>query len=135
MTPGIRATDATGESAAPGHGTSAFAVESYRVGPSAVLLALTGELDHDSAPVLEEPLHAALGAAGVDLVVVDCAQLSFCDSTGLNILLVGRSEALAKGIGLRLACLPRVVARMFEITGADTVFEVHPDREQALEAR
>ncbi|WP_034087130.1 STAS domain-containing protein [Streptacidiphilus albus] len=122
MTPDPRGTDA------------AFAVESHRAGAAAVLV-LTGELDHTSAPLLSEALRAALGGADVDLVAVDCAQLTFCDSTGLNTLLMGRADARAQDVGLRLAGLPRMVARLFEITGADTVFEIYPGREEALGAR
>ncbi|MFD6972452.1 STAS domain-containing protein [Streptomyces sp. NPDC059979] len=97
----------------------------------AVVLALAGELDHDTA----EPLSAALGAAltdGVPRLVVDFSELLFCDSTGLNVLLHSRLAVQEAGGTLELAGLRRPVARMFRITGADEIFRVHPDVAHAL---
>ncbi|MFI1016806.1 STAS domain-containing protein [Streptomyces sp. NPDC020965] len=96
-----------------------------------LVLVLAGELDHDTA----EPLRDAL-RAGVDhasgRVLVDCAGLQFCDSTGLNVLLRARLDAKESGCRLELAALQPPVARMFEITGADTVFQIHESLEAAL---
>jgi anti-anti-sigma factor len=110
-----------------------FAVESRSLG-TRVVLALAGELDHDSAPLLSDFLSTALGRPEVSAVVVDCAGLSFCDSTGLNTLLAARLQAQETGTRLRLAALPRVAERVFEITGATAVFDLYPDVDQALAA-
>ncbi|MFI8101382.1 STAS domain-containing protein [Streptomyces sp. NPDC086023] len=107
-----------------------FAVESRPV-DGAVVLSLAGELDHDTAEPLREALTAAL-RTGAPRLLVDCAELSFCDSTGLNVLLRGRLEAEEAGARLELAGLPRPVARMFRITGAEQVFPVHADLATAL---
>ncbi|MFC1434911.1 STAS domain-containing protein [Streptacidiphilus sp. N1-3] len=113
---------------------------------NAVVFALTGELDHDTAPLLRErfdevfdaPAGAGAGAsAGTEppeVVVVDCAELGFCDSTGLNLLLTARLTAVERGIDIRLAGLHGHVVRMFEITGAGGVFSIHPDLAAALAA-
>ena len=106
-------------------------VESRRVG-SAAVVSLSGELDLDSVPLLNEHLDAALGSSGARLVVVDCAGLAFCDSTGLNALLAARLRAERDGPLFRLAALPRSTERMFDITGASNVFERYPDLDQAL---
>lgn len=100
-------------------------------GSGAVVLALTGELDHDTAG----PLRAALTEqieAGARRIVVDCARLTFCDSTGLNALLRARLHAQETGGRVELADLRPPVSRMFEITGARTVFQVHADLTAAL---
>jgi anti-sigma B factor antagonist len=114
-----------------------FAVELRDVGPATVL-ALTGELDHDTAPALRERLVQALARAGrpgrAPTVVVDCDRLVFCDSTGLNVLLAARLQADQQGISIRLAALRGHVVRMFDITGAGTVFSIHPDLDDALAA-
>ncbi|MBT2444068.1 STAS domain-containing protein [Streptomyces sp. ISL-36] len=97
--------------------------------PGVVVLALTGELDHDTADVLRN----ALGEwSGAERIVVDCQGLWFCDSTGLNVLLRARLHALEAGGRLELAGLRPPVARMFEITGARTVFRVHENVAEAL---
>ncbi|WP_327387593.1 STAS domain-containing protein [Streptomyces sp. NBC_01207] len=96
----------------------------------AVVLTLAGELDHDTAQPLRDALDGAL-APGRRLLV-DMADLGFCDSTGLNVLLNTRLAAQEAGAGLELAGLHGPVARMFRITGADGVFPVHADVTEAL---
>ncbi|MFE2038544.1 STAS domain-containing protein [Streptomyces scopuliridis] len=90
-----------------------------------------GELDHHTADLLRTPLDEAL-EQGRSRLVIDCSQLEFCDSTGLNVLLGARLKADAAGGGVHLAAMLPVVARVFEITGADAVFTVHDSLEEAL---
>ncbi|HET6356528.1 STAS domain-containing protein [Streptomyces sp. NPDC002659] len=90
-----------------------------------------GELDHHTADLLRAPLEEAL-AQGRARLVIDCSQLEFCDSTGLNVLLGARLKAEAAGGGVHLAGMLPVVARVFEITGAEAVFTVHDSLEEAL---
>ena len=98
---------------------------------SSAVVTPAGELDHHTADLLSEPLEQAL-ADGFSRLVVDCAQLQFCDSTGLNVLLGARLKADAAGGGVHLAGMQPVVARVFEITGAGMVFTVHDDLDAAL---
>ncbi|MFH9347680.1 STAS domain-containing protein [Kitasatospora sp. NPDC017646] len=90
------------------------------------VVTVTGELDHDSAHVLRaalaQPLHD-----GVRRIVVDLAELRFCDSTGLNILLRARLDADAAGRTLEISRPRPIVARLFEVTGTDTVLRVRLD--------
>ncbi|MFF8959004.1 STAS domain-containing protein [Streptomyces sp. NPDC014894] len=90
-----------------------------------------GELDHHTAGLLSAPLEEAL-EQGRSRLVVDCSELEFCDSTGLNVLLAARLKAEAAGGGVHLAGLLPVVARVLEITGAEAVFTVHRSVEEAL---
>ncbi|WP_406148402.1 STAS domain-containing protein [Streptomyces sp. NBC_01012] len=90
-----------------------------------------GELDHHTADLLREPLESAV-EAGRARLVVDCSGLDFCDSTGLNVLLGARLKAEAAGGGVHLAGMQPVVARVFEITGAEAVFTVHASLADAL---
>ncbi|MEV0265892.1 STAS domain-containing protein [Streptomyces sp. NPDC050617] len=101
-----------------------------RHGASAVLTPV-GELDHHTAELLREPLESCVDE-GCSRLVVDCSQLEFCDSTGLNVLLGARLKAEAAGGGVHLAGMLPVVARVFEITGAEAVFTVHDTLEAAL---
>ncbi|MGW1883204.1 STAS domain-containing protein [Streptomyces sp. NPDC001970] len=90
-----------------------------------------GELDHHTADLLRAPLGEALDQ-GRTRLVVDCSHLEFCDSTGLNVLLGARLRAEAAGGGVHLAGMLPVVARVFEITGAEAVFTVHDSLGAAL---
>ncbi|WP_225802006.1 STAS domain-containing protein [Streptomyces sp. NK15101] len=97
--------------------------------PGTVLLALDGELDHDTVRPLRKALEESTGAVRV---VVDCARLRFCDSTGLNVLLRTRLRLLTAGGRVDLAGLRSPVRRIFEITGALKVFRVYADADAAL---
>ncbi|MDH6226605.1 MULTISPECIES: STAS domain-containing protein [Streptomyces] len=105
-------------------------VEVREEGASAVVIP-AGELDHHTAELLREPLERNL-AKGRTRLVVDCSRLEFCDSTGLNVLLGARLKAEEAGGGIHLVAMRPAVARVFEITGADTVFSVHDTVEGAL---
>jgi anti-anti-sigma factor len=105
-------------------------VEVRHDGESAVVTPV-GELDHHTADLLREPLDNCLDQ-GRSRLVVDCSRLEFCDSTGLNVLLGARLKAEAAGGGVHLAGMLPVVARVFEITGAEAVFTVHASLESAL---
>ncbi|GAA4916873.1 STAS domain-containing protein [Streptomyces coeruleoprunus] len=102
-----------------------------RIEGSSAVLTPVGELDHHTADLLREPLDTAL-AEGRARLVVDCSQLAFCDSTGLNVLLGARLKAEAAGGGVHLVAMRPAVARVFEITGAGAVFTVHESLEAAL---
>lgn len=99
-------------------------------GASAVVTT-AGELDHHTAELLRESLEGCV-ADGYARLVVDCSQLEFMDSTGLNVLLGARLKAEAAGGGVHLAEMQPMVARVFEITGADAVFTVHDTLDTAL---
>ncbi|MFD7447000.1 STAS domain-containing protein [Streptomyces sp. NPDC059909] len=113
-------------------GSGRFGVE-VRPGPAPdiVVVAVTGELDHDTA----EPLRAALDesiAGGARRLLVDCSGLLFCDSTGLNVLLRARLAAQEADARVELAALRPQVARMFAITGAGAVFPRYASLSEAL---
>lgn len=96
-----------------------------------VVVSPVGELDHDTVDLLREPLERSLDD-GVVRIVVDCSGLLFCDSTGLNVLLAARLRAEEGGGAVHLAAMRPAVARVFEITGAETVFPVHRSLDEAL---
>ena len=81
-----------------------------------VRVALSGELDLASAPILEEALDAVVsdGFAGV---MVDLRELTFIDSSGLHALLRARTGADTSGKGLILVGAPDAAQRLFELTG------------------
>ncbi|MEU8828570.1 STAS domain-containing protein [Streptomyces sp. NPDC048636] len=105
-------------------------VEVRHHGASAVVTP-AGELDHHTADVLREPLERCV-EGGRARLVVDCSKLEFCDSTGLNVLLGARLKAEAEGGGVHLAGMQPIVARVFEITGAEAVFTLHDSLDAAL---
>ncbi|MEK2495076.1 STAS domain-containing protein [Kitasatospora purpeofusca] len=112
--------------------TGELRIDVRRSGPVRIV-SVGGELDRDSADGLLAAL-AGLPEEGLTRILVDLAELSFCDSTGLNILLRARQDAELAGVLLELAGLRPVVVRLFALTGADTVLRIHPSVALALAA-
>lgn len=61
-------------------------VETLTLGSSCVI-AVAGELDIISAPVLAKAVDGAIKALATK-IVLDCADLTFIDSSGINLLIV-----------------------------------------------
>ncbi|WP_316528696.1 STAS domain-containing protein [Kitasatospora brasiliensis] len=87
------------------------------------VLVLLGELDLDSIHELRTALDRAV-AEPASVVVLDCAGLEFCDSTGLNALLRAKARAAADGSRIELARPRPLILRMLELTGATDAFPI-----------
>lgn len=96
-----------------------------------VVLNLLGELDFYTAPQLREAL-AALALETGQRLVLDLGALTFCDSSGISMLIGARNHALAAGADIALAAVPARVLRIFTVVGLDQVFTCHPSTEAAL---
>jgi len=91
------------------------------VGRDEVVVALAGELDLQSADVLEREV-AALRAAGRDRIVIDLREVGFIDSTGLRVLLGLHRTAEHEGRLISLVRGPHPVQRIFELTATAQLF-------------
>jgi len=81
-----------------------------------VVVALTGQLDVDSASAM----HAAFDALrerSVDRIVVDLTRLQFCDSMGLSAFVVAHRRCAAAGGHLRLAGPGPFLLRVLSVVG------------------
>jgi anti-anti-sigma factor len=88
-----------------------------------------GELDLDTAPLLDEELSAAR-AHGADRLVLDLRALTFMDSTGLRLVIRWDTTARENGFGFAIVPGVDVVQRVFRLTGMDghlPVTEPPPD--------
>lgn len=87
-----------------------------RRAPDRVILALTGELDMASAPLLQGAVEAAdLNAS--ELVVLDLKGLEFVDSTGLRVILAVRKLCGERGQELAVTQGSQQVERLLSVTG------------------
>ncbi|MFF7253487.1 STAS domain-containing protein [Streptomyces microflavus] len=96
------------------------------------VLEIIGDLDHATAPKLRKAVEGLSVAAG-QLLVLDLADLRFCDSSGISVLLSARSLAIGQGAGIALAAVPADTARILGIVGLDQVFTIHPDATTAVD--
>ena len=77
---------------------------------------LTGELDIASAAALREQLLGLL-RPGSSRLVIDLSKVSFCDATGLAVLVSTARRAWLLGGFLRLAAVSPQVGQVLKITG------------------
>ncbi|MEU4568881.1 STAS domain-containing protein [Micromonospora sp. NPDC023956] len=85
-------------------------------GRGGVVLSPAGEVDMSTVDVLETALLAVLDRPDVEECLVDLAEVSFLDSTGLRVLIEGFSLARERGRSLRVANPQPVVERVLRIT-------------------
>ena len=108
-----------------------FDLVTQEVGEGTFVVALTGEVDLYTAPELKAAL-LRLVAEGPLRIVVDLSGATFVDSTTLGVL-IGAVRRLRTNDGrLTVVCNDRNVAKIFELSGLDKVFEIFPTREQAI---
>jgi anti-sigma B factor antagonist len=89
-------------------------------GRGATTIALSGELDMSTVPILEEHLVQA-EADGVAAIVIDMVELTFMESLGVHAFVAARKRADASGRQLLLVGAKPTVRRVFELTGTDSL--------------
>jgi anti-anti-sigma factor len=85
------------------------------------ILCLQGRMVVGEINSLRLAVHAQ---SNVDLVVLNLAQVSMIDASGVGILLELRQWSSERGIELRLMAVGARVRQILEITCLDTVFEI-----------
>jgi anti-anti-sigma factor len=101
-------------------------VETLPTGTSVIRVA--GEVDLATAPRLEEAISTVQPASHLVIDLLDC---TFLDSSGVR-LLASAGRAASEGGRVRLVAVDPGVLRVLEISGIDTILEIHPSLETAL---
>jgi anti-sigma B factor antagonist len=91
-------------------------IEISEVGTTLVLR-IGGELDMATRNRIEPAVLASIETAGA--VTIDLAELSFCDSSGLALLVEADSRATARGVTFSIKNVPPAIRRLLHITGLD----------------
>ena len=101
-------------------------------GPRAIV-ALPGEIDITNSAAMKASLLAVLDDPG--LVIADMTGTTFCDSSGLRMLIIARDRAEAGGCTLRIVIRPdSSVARSLAILGMDRMLPIYASIEDAMPA-
>ncbi|SDL36001.1 anti-sigma B factor antagonist/stage II sporulation protein AA (anti-sigma F factor antagonist) [Nonomuraea jiangxiensis] len=95
--------------------------------PDRSVVALSGELDLASVSDLAEAVGVAMGGGRRNLVV-DVAQLRFCDSEGLEALLRIQADVASGGGTMTLTHVHGRVQRVMELTGLGQAFTIIPEQ-------
>jgi len=89
-----------------------------------MIVTLSGDLDMASAPSLRERLNEALRDT-TPRVVIDLSAVTFCDASGLAVLVGAARRTRGIGVTLVLAAPRPQVAQLLRLTGLDRALAVH----------
>ena len=87
-----------------------------------LVLRMGGELDAASRLAIEPALMSATVSAGS--AVVDLAELTFCDSSGIAMFIAAHAHAKAHGTTIAIRNVRPPVRRVFEIANLDNLIEL-----------
>ena len=108
-----------------------FDIKTERISDQAYVISLAGEVDLYTAPEFKQQLLEIVGQGGRQ-IVVDFTNTTFIDSTTLGVLVGGVKRLRTNDGQLTLVCSDRNITKIFEITGLDRVFAIHPTRDEAI---
>lgn len=97
------------------------------------VVAVRGEIDLFTAPDLKTMLLAAIDG-GKSRIVVDLSETTFLDSTALGVLIGAVKRLRARDGMLTLVNTDANIAKTFEITGLDQIFQISATRDEAIAA-
>jgi stage II sporulation protein AA (anti-sigma F factor antagonist) len=109
-----------------------FAIAVSRVADDVELVAITGELDFSEAPEFGRTLEQ-LRDGGSLWFVLDLADLTFIDSSGINALVVAAKATAARGGALIVIAARQHVQRVFDIVKLSEFIPVEAGLDEALQ--
>ena len=103
-----------------------------KLGEKSRLVGVSGRLDQNLTPALEEQFEELL-AQGHHRLVVDLTNVTYINSGGLRCLVSAWRKAKKAGGNLILTGLNDRVQKVFAMVGFDKVFEIYPNQKSAQE--
>ena len=99
------------------------------------LIQVEGRIDHTTAKDFENLLLPQLdGCTGESKkILLDLSQLNFISSAGLRVLMIAAKQCKKQNGKMVLAALQPMIQEIFQISRFDTVFEIFPTVESAME--
>ena len=94
------------------------------------VIAVDGELDMSTAGELGDVISSAIQAREVN-IVLDLANLDFCDSAGLAVMVGAHNRLDAVGRRIVVAAPKETVARVLDLSGVSQVIPTTADSEEA----
>jgi anti-sigma B factor antagonist len=91
------------------------------------------EVDIGNSGLLRAALQSA-ASADRPVIVVDMTDTEFCDSTGLNVLVLALKQANQDGGQIRLVVRGMALQRILNVSGVGTMFQIYDSLSQALQA-
>ncbi|MFJ9153449.1 STAS domain-containing protein [Streptomyces sp. NPDC102270] len=101
--------------------------------PGLAIATIGGDVDMQTAPTLRSGALEII-QQGHPRLVLDLAQVGFCDSSGLSAIIGIWHAAQEAGGSLSLAAVPDRLMRMLSMTGVDSLLPVHATTVEATDA-
>lgn len=99
---------------------------------SALLVSLSGELDHHSAAHVREVVDAAYLDSGAKHIIFCLERLSFMDSAGIGVIMGRYNKAKENGGIVFVTACGEYVKRILSMAGIFTIAQYRDTAEQAL---
>jgi len=96
-----------------------------------VVVTMPAEIDIANADRIGAELSAAI-AGGAGIVVADMTVTTFCNSSGISMLVLAHRQAAANGAELRLAVPTPAVLRALKLVRMDSLLPIYPSLDAAL---
>jgi anti-sigma B factor antagonist len=112
------------------HETSRARLLSRRLSGQTII-AVHGELDIATTAALRNRVLAILSDTATP-VIIDLSGVSFCDASGLALLIGAQRRAMLHGLSITLASPRPHMTKLLRITGLDRAFTIHPTLSGAL---
>ncbi|GIN08285.1 anti-sigma F factor antagonist [Shouchella clausii] len=95
------------------------------------MVRLEGELDHHSAKELRSQIEARL--ENIQHIVLNLAELSFMDSSGLGVILGRYKQIKANGGEMVVCAISPTIERLFEMSGLFKIIRLEESERFALQ--
>jgi len=92
-------------------------ITKHLVNDGVLRLAVAGELDLATADTLVDTVGTVLATAHPAEVIVDLAEVTLCDSAGIDALMRARDAANAQAVDLVVINPRGIVRRVLDVTG------------------
>lgn len=96
--------------------------------PDFLVIAVSGEIDMETAPVLE----VALDGVVPESTVVDLAKVTFLAAAGLRVLVTAAERARANGCRFGLVAEDHVALRVLRMSGVAAAIPTYPSLSDAI---
>lgn len=94
------------------------------------MVTFPAEVDLCNSGRLGDQLALAMTSAAT--VIADLTATTFCDCSGIRVLVLAHEQALAAAVDLRIVARSASVLRVLALTGADRLLPVYPTVKAAL---
>ena len=105
----------------------------FQIKESVLCIRLTGELDHHSAEALRQKVTNYLQTEDIRHIVLNLADLSFMDSSGLGVILGRYKEIKQLGGEMVVCAISPAVNRLFDMSGLFKIIRMEPSEQTALQ--